>query len=628
MKKPRKLTYRPFIFSHYIIDSLQLLKPPDELTVSEWAEAYRVLDSKSSAMPGLWKNRITPYLVGIMDEFNNYETDEIVFVKPTQVGGTEAMQNMLGFVVAQDPAPTMIVYPTDKLGDATSENRLQPMLRSSPALKEHFNETKSQRDELQLDNMYIAIAGANSPSGLASRPIKYLFLDEVDKYPPAGKKEADPISLAKERTKTFRGRKIYSCSTPTLRTGHIWQMKERCEVEKHYFVPCVHCGKFIEFQFQHLKWPSKDGGLSHADRAAQAFYVCQECGAVITDSDKTEMLQKGQWRAVKQTTQIPHSIAFWISTLYSPFTSWEDIAAEFMRSKDDPDKLHNFSNSWLAEPWEDTRLKTNADMVLDRQTVIPQFVVPNWAKLLTAGVDVQESSIYYTIRAFGDYITSQNITHGQVYNWQELDDVMNLEYKTEDGRPMIVSLACIDSGDQTDEVYNFCAEHEDWALPCKGTDEMLSHYKISKVNKTASRAYGMSLILIDGSKYKDLIAARMKRDNGEKSWMVYQGCDREYAEQVTSEHKIVERTGNGREKQVWRLKQSHGDNHYLDCEVYCMAAADLLGVRTLHLSNIRENAETRQEAPNKQTQPSTNFPEENWLNSGGDWLGGAGESWL
>lgn len=623
--KQRKFVFRKYAVPEYIREALQHLKPPDDLTVSEWAEKFRVLDARSSAMPGLWRNGITPYLRGIMDEFNNYETEQIVFVKPTQVGGTEAMQNMLGYVVAQDPAPTMIVYPTDTLGEQTSENRLQPMLKSSPALSEHYDEFKSQKKELQFDNMYISVAGANSPSGLASKPIKYLFLDEVDKYPNSTKKEADPISLALERTKTFRGRKIYVCSTPTVRTGHIWKMKEKCEVEKHYFVPCAHCGKYIEFKFSQLKWPGKDGGLSHADRAAQAFYVCQECGAVITDTDKTKMLQRGQWRAVKQTTQIPHSIAFWMNTLYSPFTSWEEIAGKFMSSKDDPEKLHNFSNSWLAEPWEDTKLKTNADLVLDRQTNLPQFVVPNWAKILTGGVDVQETSIYYTIRAYGDFITSQNITHGQVYNWQELDDVMNLEYKTEDGRPMVVALACIDSGDQTDEVYGFCADHIDWALPCKGTDTMLNHYKISKVNKSDSKAYGMSLVLVDGGKYKDLIAARMKRENGEKSWMVYKECDREYAEQVTAEHKIVERNSKGQERSVWRPKTQHADNHYLDCEVYSLAAADILGVRSMHLSNIREQAEKRTESSQSSQE---NFPEDNWLKSGGDWFGNSGDSWL
>ncbi|MDO4495191.1 MAG: phage terminase large subunit family protein [Clostridiaceae bacterium] len=602
---------------------MSALKPPDDLTVSEWSEQYRILDAKSSAMPGLWRNQITPYLVGIMDEFNNYETEEITFVKPTQVGGTEAMQNMLAYIVAQDPSPTMVVYPTDELGEATSQNRLQPMFKSSPELQKHFSENESQKDELQFDNMYISIAGSNSPSALASKPIKYLFLDEVDKYPPASSKEADPISLAKERTKTFRGRKIYSCSTPTLRTGHIWKMMESSDVVKHYFVPCPHCSEYIELKFSQIRWPDKDTGLSSEDRAAQAVYVCQECGAVITDSDKTQALIKGEWRAIKETTKTARTVAFWMNTLYSPFTSFSQIAKEFIKSKDDPDKLHNFANSWLAEPWEDTKLKTNADLVMERQTAVPAYTVPDWAKFITGGVDVQENSIYWTIRAFGNHITSQNIAHGQVFSWNELQRVMNIEYKKADGTPMIVALALIDSGDQTDDVYNFCAENSDWAYPCKGTDSMLNHYKISTVNKTGSKAYGMTLVLVDGGKYKDLIAARMRLENGEKSWMVHADCDREYAEQVTAEHKIIERNSKGIEKYLWKKKQSHADNHYLDCEVYAMAAADLLQVRTIHMQEITD-VPKKQEISNE---PKPTASEQSWISNDNSWLSG-GDSWI
>lgn len=605
----------------YIVEALSALKPPDDLTVSEWSEKYRLLDSKSSAMPGLWRNQITPYLVGIMDEFNNYETEEITFVKPTQVGGTEAMQNMLAYIVAQDPSPTMVVYPTDDLGEETSENRLQPMFEGSPELAKHYLKNESQKDELQFDNMYISIAGSNSPSGLASKPIKYLFLDEVDKYPSAGQKEADPVSLAKERTKTFRGRKIYECSTPTTRTGHIWKSMESADTIKHYFVPCPHCGKFIELFFVQIKWPGKETGMSHADRAAEAFYCCQECGAVIHDRDKPSMLQKGEWRAVKESTKVARSVAFWLNTLYSPFTTFAEIAKAFMDAKDDPDKLHNFTNSWLAEPWEDTKLKTSADLVMDRQTELEEFIVPSWAKFLTAGADVQENCIYYVIRAFGDFITSQLVTRGQVHSWQALEKVLNLQYEREDGgTPMVTTLAFIDSGDQTDDVYNFCAEHSEWAFPCKGKSDMNDHYKISTVNKSYSKAHGMQLIIVDGGKYKNLIASRMRLENGPKSWMVFKGCGREYAEQVTAEHLVVTRDKRGREKSVWVQKKSHGANHYLDCEVYAMAAADMNNVRSIHLSNIEEESQSPTSEP-------TSTPEENnWLSSG-DWLS-VGESWL
>ena len=230
-KKTAKI--KNFKVSSYIFDALKVLLPPENKTVSEWAEENRVLDSRSSDAPGKWKNSLTPYLVGIMNAFNNYEVEEIVFCKPTQVGGTEAMQNMIGYIVGQEPAPTMIVYPSDVLGEATVVNRLRPMITSSPTLKKQFRERASAKDELQFDNMYIAITGANSPSNLASRPIKNLFLDEVDKYPSASKKEADPISLGRERVKTFRGSKVFMTSTPTTRTGHIWRNLEDCDVEYH-----------------------------------------------------------------------------------------------------------------------------------------------------------------------------------------------------------------------------------------------------------------------------------------------------------------------------------------------------------------------------------------------------------
>lgn len=587
----------------------QFLKPPEQLTVSEWAENYRILDNKSSAMPGPWSNDMTPYLVGVMDEFNNYETEKIIFVKPTQIGGTEALQNMIGYIVAQDPSPTMIVYPTETLAKSVSENRLQPMLKATPELKNKFDEN-SPLLELQFDGMYLTLAGSNSPSSLASKPIRFLMMDEVDKYPGASGKEADPIKLAIERTKTFHNKKIYITSTPTLKTGHIWKEKENADIEKHYFVPCPHCKEFIELKFSQIRFPN-DETMSYIDRAEFANYVCQECGCVITDNDKHQMIRQGEWRVVRHNTKFVRNVAFWINTLYSPFVRFSDIAKEFLTTKDDPEAFQNFVNSWLAEPWEDTKLKTNAELVLERQTELPALVVPEWTKLLTGGVDVQENCLYWTIRAWGDFLTSQNIAHGQALSFEEISRVMNLEYMTESGNSMVVNLALIDSGDQTDMVYDFCANNSEWVLPVKGASNgQLSHYKLSKVNKADSRAYGMNLVLVDGGKYKDMIAGRMRKPNGRGSWMVYDGCDMEYATQVTAEHKVNVKSGNT-VKQVWQLKSSHADNHYLDCEVYALASADILGVRTLHLQNVDE-------IPKEQEQEEVS--EEVWIKTHENWI--------
>ena len=611
-----KWRIRKHLVTPYQKKALESLRPPEDISVSEWSEKYRVLDS-SSAIPGPWKNSKTPYLAEIMDSFLDSDIEEIIFVKPTQVGGTEAMLNMLGYIAAQDPAPTLAVYPSDELGERVVKKRIRPMIYASPPLKKRFRASESSTSELYFEGMSVTVTGSGSPSQLASFAIRNLFLDEVDKYPGASKKESDPISLARERTKTFRNnRKIYITSTPTLKTGHIWKALEGADLVKHYFVPCPHCGKYIELIWKQVKFPD-DESMSYADRAEYAAYVCQECGAIITDQDKPEMLAHGEWRTVDQRTQFPRKIAFWINTLYSPFVRFSEMAKEFLTSKNDPEKFQNFVNSWLAEPWEDTKLKTNADLVLERQTSLPEFTVPSWAKVLTAGVDVQETTVYWTIRAWGNYLTSQNIAHGQAWSFAEVERIMNLQYTREGtGDQLVVALALIDSGDNTDAVYDFCALNSEWALPSKGASHpMDTHFKLSKVNKTDSRAYGMNLAIIDTGKYKDMIAGRMRRKNGSASWMVYQGCDREYAEQVTAEHKVNERSGQ-RVIQKWVPKTSHGDNHYLDCEVYAMCAADILGARYFHLEDT--NVQPRTEA---KPDPAPT-PEEGWISQNESWLQG------
>lgn len=181
-----------------------------------------------------------------------------------------------------------------------------------------------------------------------------------------------------------------------------------------------------------------------------------------------------------------------------------------------------------------------------------------------------------------------------------------------------MDLALIDSGDQTDEVYNFCLANSEWALPCKGSSTALQgHYRLSTVDKAGSSANGMTLVLVDGGKYKDMIAARMRRPNGTGSWMVYQGCDLDYAEQVTAEHKITERAG-GKETLKWVKKTTHADNHYLDCEVYAAAAADIRGVRSLFLEEQTEEPEQKKQPQSKPAQQPT--PEEGWIRDNESWI--------
>lgn len=587
------------------------LRPPEKITVSQWAEKYRIL-GESSNLKGRWNHAITPYLVGVMDAFNDPYIQEINFCKSTQVGGTEAMLNMLGWCITEAPANTMIVYPSDELGKLVSKSRLRPYIEKTQVIAERYHPRASKELEIRMDGMMIYLRGSNSPSKLASVPVKYLFFDETDKMEGATKKEASPYNLAKERTRTYtNSKKIVTISTPTLKTNYTWNLHEAADEQRRFFMPCPHCGKEIAFVFKQVKFDEMESG-SNLERAATARYICQECGGVITDKDKYSMLQKGRWIGEnKKCAGRPRSVSFYINALYSRFLTWQEIVKEFLDSKDDPEKLQNFVNSWLAEPWEDTKLKTSAELVMECRTEVEEFVVPDWAELLTGGIDVQENCIYWTIRAWGSFMTSQNICHGQALSLEEAENIMNLTYRKENGNGYLVSLALIDSGDQTEVVYDFCARNSEWALPSKGSAAMGSHFRISKVNRADSRAYGMNLVLIDVGKYKDAIAARMQRKSGRGAWMVYRDCDLEYANQVTAEHKIIDRKG-GKKRMIWVQKTSHADNHYLDTEVYAFAAADIMGVRQMYLQEPKEHQEKKQ--PEEQPQ------EGGWLSGTENWM--------
>ena len=141
---------------------------------------------------------------------------------------------------------------------------------------------------------------------------------------------------------------------------------------------------------------------------------------------------------------------------------------------------------------------------------------------------------------------------------------------------------------------------------------MNDRFRISKINKENSRANGTPLVIVDGDQFKDSIAARMKRLNGTGSWMVYKGCDGNYAAQVTSEQKVTVKK-NGVTRNTWVPKTSHADNHYLDCEVYAMAAAEIMGVRSLHLQGVRDEPERQQ---------AHESPEENWIQANENWMEG------
>jgi phage terminase large subunit GpA-like protein len=251
-------------------------RPDPLLTVSEWADRYRMLAQRSSAEPGPWRTTRTPYLREIMDCLSpSSAVERIVFMKGAQIGATECGNNWISYVIHQAPGPIMSVQPTVEMAKRNSKQRIEPLIDESTALRALVREARSRDSgntilSKEFPGGVLVMTGANSAVGLRSMAARYLFLDEVDGYPGDVEGEGDPVNLAMARTRTFARRKIFLCSTPKI-TGmsRIEAAFEESD-KRQYFVPCPVCREFQVLKFAQLRWPKGEW--------EKVVYVCEHCG--------------------------------------------------------------------------------------------------------------------------------------------------------------------------------------------------------------------------------------------------------------------------------------------------------------------------------------------------------------
>ena len=202
--------------------NLSVVAPPKRLSVSEWADEYRYLSAEASAEPGKWRTDRAEYQRGMMDAFSDPKIHTVVVMSSAQIGKTELLNNIVGYFVDQDPSPMLMLQPTLEMGNTWSKDRLSPMIRDTRTLTDKISDSKARDSgntilHKTFQGGHITIAGANSPASLASRPVRVVLADEVDRYPQSAGAEGDPLSLAFKRTTTFWNRKRMVVSTPTVK---------------------------------------------------------------------------------------------------------------------------------------------------------------------------------------------------------------------------------------------------------------------------------------------------------------------------------------------------------------------------------------------------------------------------
>ena len=228
-------------------------KSPPKLTISEWADEKRYLSPEASAEPGKYKTDRAEYQRGIMDAFSDPATERVVVMSSAQVGKTEILNNIVGYFIDQDPSSILNLQPTLEMAQTWSKDRLAPMVRDNPCLTDKVTESKAKDGKNTILHKlfpggHITIVGANSPAGLASRPIRIVLCDEVDRYPASAGTEGDPVNLAIKRTTTYWNKKIGLFSTPTLKgISRIEKAFEESD-QRYFYVPMSTLRKISAFK--------------------------------------------------------------------------------------------------------------------------------------------------------------------------------------------------------------------------------------------------------------------------------------------------------------------------------------------------------------------------------------------
>jgi phage terminase large subunit GpA-like protein len=443
--------------------------PEPKMSVSAWADRYRVIGSKSGFAGTRWQTSTTPYLREIMDALGPREpAREIVVVAGTQIGKTECGNNWIAFLIDRSPSSILVVRPTVEDARRFSRQRLDPMFMETPELARLVKPTRAREGGNTLlmkefPGGVLFLVGSNSATGMKSMPIRNLFCDEVDEFPGDVDAQGDPITLARKRMvgPTYANRKVLLTGTPTIKDVSRIEREFLETDQRRYFVPCPFCDAYDYIRWENIKYETEDHKLIPESVAL----ACTSCGTLIEERYKLEFLPRGVWRPTAEATS-PEKIGFHISSLYSPFGwfPWTAAVEEWLKAQDDPLKLKAFVNTVLAQTWEERGDSVEPDSLLAR---VEDYAapVPNGVAVLVAAVDVQDDRLEVKVKGYGaaeeSWLIDYAVFHGDPGSdvlWFDLDKFLLGKYRHESGRDVPISCVAVDSGGHyTDEVYKFCA---------------------------------------------------------------------------------------------------------------------------------------------------------------------------
>lgn len=456
-------------------DWSHLWLPPDQLSLSQWAEKNIFLSPEYSARTGNLK--LYGWQREILDSFTDPTVETIVVMCGTQLIKTLFIQCVVAYVIAAQPSPMLIVAPKEDDAETFSKERLTPMIRDCPVLADKFG-TKSKNPLntttfKRFPGGSLSLVGAGAPGNAARRSICVAALDEIDKYLANVGGEGDFVDLVYERLATYGSRKklILACSPTKKDTSRIGRAYEQSDQRKPW-VKCPNCGEsqILKF-FTHVKWDNK---LPREQRPQTARMECLHCHAPWNDIQRWAAVEKAEWRPSRPFTG---TAGFWINHLYSPWKSHAELTERFLEAKDDRRALQVFVNTNLAELWEEEGEAPEWEVLRGRSENYPfgdEAIVPMRALFLTAFVDVQDQRLEYEVVGWGRGKENWSVAYGVIQKfdgnnnplptstpslWAELDAVLSREWKHASGSTMPIMIMGVDTGYRPKPVYDFAKRH-------------------------------------------------------------------------------------------------------------------------------------------------------------------------
>lgn len=582
MRKPLK---------QLIVSTLKLLKPPDPLLLSDYADKYRRISQESNPEPGKW--RTEPYQKEIFDTFTNPAVREMVAMSASQMVKTELALNALLYYAEHDPSPCLYVAPNvDPMAQSFSIERLAPMIRDTPVLNSLFADHRSRDSGNKVLHKtfpggFWALTGANSPAGLAMRPVRILILDEVDRFPTSAGKEGNPIEIARARTKRFPNRKILILSSPTTDEGNIIIYYKQSD-QRVYEVPCSFCGHYQELEWERLKFNIRD-------KNDPVYYECNSCSKQIEEKYKVEMVNSGKWRVTNPDSNIP---GFSLSELVSLRRSWNEIIEQFrraylrMRNFGDKEDMKVFRNTVINRTFQDRKQQPDYLHIYARREDFKRGIVQKGGLFLTAAIDVQNDRVEAEIRAWGRGGISWSIDKhvyyfdtGNLESYKIIEsNLLNNKWPVEGSsyKMPIRALAVDTGGSHTQVVYMWCRRQNSNIVkaikggPSSQKPTVAAPSAVDIDYEGQKIESGLYLWLVNVSRLKDELYYRLQLNKNEDGtyppgYIHFPQYEEEYFQQLVSEHQIEQKNG----KIIW---EKHGRNEALDLAVYNRAASIILGI--------------------------------------------------